>query len=97
MKFLIGIALIGTSLYALSGFDVNMDEKRFYDADRSDQNELSEQSQILEYFIKSEISDEIITQYKSGKVNVNAADIRKDVLNQNRKNNKLNIEEDYYE
>ena len=95
MRFLIGMLLIATSLFALNGFDVNMDEKKYYDADRSDQDVLSEQAQILEYFIKSEVSDEIISQYKSGKVKISAKEVIKYVKDKKMKskNKNFNIEE----
>jgi len=67
-KILKLLLIVGTMLYSYSFFSENMDQKVFYDADKTQNDKLAQMSSKLDKFINSDVNDSVIVQYKNAKV-----------------------------
>ena len=69
MKILVNFLIIfSVYIYAASEVGTNMDKKVYYDADRTVQDKFQSLSDELSLFINNEASDDLINQYKDGKL-----------------------------
>lgn len=75
MKLLISFLFIYGLYIQAAGFNENMDKKSYYDADRTQQDEYEKMSKDLKLFIKDQVSDKMIQDYKHGDVVLSAEEL----------------------
>ncbi len=73
-KILIVGFVVFANMYG-STYNVNMDKKVYYDADRTQNEIYAKQAEVLEKFIKSKVDKATYEAYKNGKVKLSAEEL----------------------
>jgi len=78
--------MLSSYLFAINGYDTNMDRVKYYDASRQQQEEYAKMAKELKKFISSTASQKLIEQYKNGKLKLS----KEELLIQKQKNQNSN-------